>query len=403
MGEHLADVDANVRDFGAIGDGVTEDGWCIQRAIDSGRPLLFPAGRYILHHGALEFNNARQRALFLADAVLVAYSSEDWVRITAPDQHIVGMRVEAVENDEEGDAHSPLLEIDGADRLLLRDFDISTGPPGVMVRIQDSRGCVFDAGRIHGSNLEGTIGIQLGDGAHEVRGFAVAIDQLDVSLDIRGSSRSVTFEACTFEGTLSAAIRVRGEVEGLVLNSVHFEGRPEGKLWGAARFLHVWRYGVIRGASITGTLFGGMAVWRYGDPSLRVFLVEGELDGVVVAGSYHQYGDLTAVWDITDTATISKTCDLFNFWDHTTVTTGGKADRLPFISDADEAVAFTAKSIQVNAERIGFCGVEPVAPTDVYTVPATGSRDVSDPDWMVLSQLIQDLAALGLVRCTVVP
>lgn len=403
MGELLADVDANVRDFGAVGDGVTEDGFAIQKAIDSGRPLLFPGGRYILHHGALDFNNARQRALFLADAVLVAYSSEDWVRITAPDQHIVGMRLDAVEKDREGDAHSPLLEIDGADRLLLRDFDISCGPAGVIVRIQDSRGCVFDAGRIHGSNLEGTIGLQLGDGAHEVRGFAVAIDQLDVSLDITASSRSVTFEASTFEATLSAAIRVGGQVEGLVLNSVHFEGRAEDDPTGAARFLHVQEGGVIRGASITGTLFGSMGPMQLGAVPRRVFFIEGQLEGVVVGGCVHGVGGGQVVWDITNSATLSKSCDLFNFWDNTTITAGGKADRLPFISDADAAVAFTAKSIQVNAERIGFCGAEPVAPSDVYTVPAAASNDVSDPDWMVLSRLIQDLAALGLVRCTVVP
>jgi len=110
------------------------------------------------------------------------------------------------------------------------------------------------------------------------------------------------------------------------------------------------------------------------------------------------------VWELTENATVSKSCDLFNFWDNVAaVATGENADRLPFIGDNANAITLTAKSIQVNAERVGFCGAEPVGPARTYRVPAAGSRDLADPEWMVLSQLIQDLAALGLVRCETVP
>lgn len=70
------------------------------------------------------------------------------------------------------------------------------------------------------------------------------------------------------------------------------------------------------------------------------------------------------------------------------------------------AVTFTATAIQVDCQRIGFCGAVPVAHSGTYTVPATpstGARDLSGDERQVLSQLIQDLAAFGLIRCVVVP
>lgn len=433
MDDQLWQVVANVRDHGAFGDGRHDDTVAIRAAIATKRQVLFPEGSYLLaggsifhfEEGALTFDNNRQRVTFLSGARLLLHSGREWVRITGTDQEIVGMRIEGVVDSGNG-AHSPMLEIDGADRLTLRAFDVACGPPTVIVGVQNTRGLTLDSGRIHGSNSRDTVGLRLGEGAHEVRGSAVAIDQLDVSVDIVGSSRSVAFEGGTFEGTITAAIRVRGEVEGLVISDQHFEGRARGARYGAHRFLHVEEGGVIRGGSISGCLFGATAIFPGGlvqravpfpelDPRgvgelavvdlarpRWVFHVEGRLEGVVVSGCVHQYGE-AVVWELTETATVSKSCDLFNFWDNVpAVTAGENRDRLPFIGDNANAVTLTAKSIQVNAERIGFCGEAPVGPARTYRVPAAGSRDLADPEWMVLSQLIQDLAALGLIRCETV-
>ena len=37
----------NVRDFGAVGDGITKDTAAIQRAIDAGGMVMFPPGIYL--------------------------------------------------------------------------------------------------------------------------------------------------------------------------------------------------------------------------------------------------------------------------------------------------------------------------------------------------------------------
>ena len=239
MGERLDEVVVNVRDFGAWGVGIGDDTHKIQTAIDTGLHVLFPTGDYPIGLGSLTFGNDRQRVTFLAGAVLLLNGKDDRVRITGKDQEFNGLRIEAVERG--GVAHEPILEIDGADRLLIRDFNVSCGPANVIVRVQDTRGLTLDSGRIHssGSNEEGAIGVQLGEGAHEVRILATAIDNLDVSLEITATSRSVTVEACTFEATLTAAIRVSGVVEGLSLTGVHFEGRATGAVTGAWRFIHV--------------------------------------------------------------------------------------------------------------------------------------------------------------------
>jgi len=404
-GDALDDVVVNVRNSGA-GHGFGDDWYAIQQAINTRRHVLFPAGTYRIASGALVFRHDRQRVTFLAGAVLLLNGKDDRVRITGKDQEFNGLRIEAVERG--GVAHRPMVEIDGADRLLIRDFNLSCGPASVIVRVQDTRGLTLDSGRIHSSGTyeKGAIGVQLGEGAHEVRILATAIDNLDVSLEITATSRSVTVEACTFEATLTAAIRVSGVVEGLSLTGVHFEGRATDAVTGAWRFVHVLEGAAIRGGAIAGCEFGSMGLPRLGEPPRRALLVEGELEGVAVSGCYHGVGPGEAVWDITNTATVSQGCDVFTHWDHTVVTTGAKADRLPFISDSNMAVTFTATAIQVDCQRIGFCGAEPVAHSGTYTVPATpssGARDLSGDETQVLSQLIQDLAALGLVRCLVVP
>lgn len=56
LGERFADV-VNVRDFGAVGDGVTDDTTSFQRALDVGRKVLIPKGKYVISSGLTVSSN----------------------------------------------------------------------------------------------------------------------------------------------------------------------------------------------------------------------------------------------------------------------------------------------------------------------------------------------------------
>lgn len=61
----------SVKDFGAVGDGVTDDRVAIQNAIDSGKPLLFPNGVYLLD----SYSTKDSGSILLCDG---KYNKIDW-------------------------------------------------------------------------------------------------------------------------------------------------------------------------------------------------------------------------------------------------------------------------------------------------------------------------------------
>ena len=71
----------NVRDFGAVGDGVHSDTQAIQKALDAGGTVLFPPGRYLSgtiflrsHGGRLDEETCRDLLLPVAGALDYAHS-----------------------------------------------------------------------------------------------------------------------------------------------------------------------------------------------------------------------------------------------------------------------------------------------------------------------------------------
>ncbi len=216
MVQNLSDVYANVVDFGATGAATTELGAArnrvsIQKAIDSGKHVLFPKGKY-LFSGTLEFCISNQQCTFLAGAILVPTNSEAYVRIGYPSdvptistpavdgagvpvtdddgnptytlradpqftgfgQTFIGFRIEAPAHIA---ARSPLVEIYGADCLLMHDLRVAVTTmaelpnphptsstarsPRAAVRAMCLTRCKLIGGSISGGQESETIGLWL--------------------------------------------------------------------------------------------------------------------------------------------------------------------------------------------------------------------------------------------------
>lgn len=63
----------NVKDFGAVGDGVTDDMQAIQRAIDSGRVVLFPDGNYLIS-SSLTYANVKIVLIGIGDNCQITHN-----------------------------------------------------------------------------------------------------------------------------------------------------------------------------------------------------------------------------------------------------------------------------------------------------------------------------------------
>lgn len=68
--EKLTEI-VSVKDFGAVGDGVTDDTSAIQKAIDTGRNVTFPDGEYLVS-GTLEFQTDFQQVDFRNQLIVVS-------------------------------------------------------------------------------------------------------------------------------------------------------------------------------------------------------------------------------------------------------------------------------------------------------------------------------------------
>lgn len=451
MAQILADVYQNVRDpigrRGARGNGEDDDTEAIQRAINTGRHVLFPQGTVStftnedgsFNHievnpykilGKLKFKHDGQRCTFLAGAILELDSALASVEITGKNQTFIGLRI-TVGNEEDSNLPAsslgtaipnPCLLITGADGLLLEDVQVSCGSAATLVRIQDTVGITIQGGQFHGVNeVELSTGLELGDGVKDFSAVALAIDNLGYGVRFEGATESISFVDCTIEQEIVNMVEVRGQVRGLSLLGVHME---TGK---GHHFIVVQSGGGVYGGSIAACEFGQLAThhreWgaqpgKAVRPRLpatdalnsaprRVFVIGGAWCGVNVSGCFHNGGSEPAsehaVWELQPTSTVSQSCDQFNVWTDVVVVTGANASALPTLtSDGSGRLTFGAHGILIKASEIGFFGNAPVARPGKYTTEARTARNVLMNDtYSVLATLLADLGRLGLIDCRV--
>lgn len=412
MSESLGAVFANVLDveYGAVADNSAVDSTeFIQLAIDSKRNVLFPKGIYYLYGSAsLNFHNDDQRFLFLAGATLRLQDATNTtnITITGKRQTFVGLNIVTASVDHKP---NPCLQIEGADGLLLKDVHVQCDGGTTLVRVRDTVGITFEGGEISGINQDSvSIGLDLGSGVKELSARALTIHQLGYGVVLEDTTESISFVDCNIENQMESMIDVRGRVTGLNVVGVHMEANSA-----ANRFVVVQRGGAVDGGVFTGCEFGELGPVFVNDKGVmqgrRVFVIGGEWIGVNVSGCWHNgahnvSADRHAVWEIQHSATVSRSCDIFNMWDLDEVVTGPKAALLPLLfSDGNLGPVMRAGGVRLNASKIGFFGASPVVRAEKYQVRHDFSHHLPfGSAYAVLGALLRDLAALGLIECDVI-
>ena len=137
-----------------------------------------------------------------------------------------------------------------------------------------------------------------------------------------------------------------------------------------------------------------------------IFYIAGIAYGVVVTGcSSTAWALRKTVWQLPDSAGVTSTCDFFNNWAEAVVATGSRSNYLvQFGGQAEGALTIKASSLSLTAETstglgtIGFFDAPGITQPAAYTLGTVLSRDAASGDVReVLTQLLTDLAALGLV------
>lgn len=437
MSQQLRQAYANVRDYGARGNGDHDDTSKIQAAINTGKHVLFPQGEVLtilnadgsFNHteigpyvvlGPLDFNNDGQRCTFLSGAAIELNSADACVKISGKSQTFTGLRVTVgtdLGTDETAIPSPACVIVDGADGLLLEQPFVACGSTTTLVDVQRTRGMTIRGGRLTAYHDKVNTGLALGDGVKEFSAECLAIDQVGYGVILSGTTESISFVDCTTEHLTQGMIDVRGHVWGLSVVGMHMESGTSAtvaSLAGAYHFVVVHSQAGVHGAIFAGCEFGALRPLDPGTPEgdpfpRRVFVVHGEWIGVNVFSCSHT-GDhpeglglendpgRSAVYEFSSSATITNSGDMFNMWDYITVVTGGL---LPVIT-TDEGIVLAAHSIQLKASRIGFFNAAPVARSYKYRIGADYSRNlVSNTPARVLASLLRDLARLGIIECEV--
>jgi len=137
----------------AAGDGATDDTSAIQRAIDTGLPVVFPGRAYRVSR-PLVFHNDDQRVTFLAGAKLELVSSEASVHITGKRQTFAGLWIRTRVVDGVQVVPDPCLLIHDAEDLLLEHPRVECATAAALVRVEDTAGVTI-VGGAHGIQLGG--------------------------------------------------------------------------------------------------------------------------------------------------------------------------------------------------------------------------------------------------------
>lgn len=249
----------------------------INTALAGALHVMFPAGTYRFS-GTILFGLANQRAVFQAGAVLEPADSTSFVKVTASDQAIEGMCIDATAVP----ACSPLVDITEdtsvnpiirASLLYLEDLVVDVGAlseptilgPKCAVRVSAVVGVRIMGGRLTGSSQAGTVGVWFayngdrGNGAWEIALWGTTVERFGWGAQVACTADDPSFYECRFIDNVDGGIRLgdNGEFSGGDANSVygfdivscHFEGS-------SAQFIEIGAGWYWNGSVVAGCTFG---------------------------------------------------------------------------------------------------------------------------------------------------
>lgn len=416
MGETLGEVVANVRDFGATGNGWSSDLGRLQAAadffLDDGRlHVLIPAGDYRIT-GPLYLPHQWQRVTFLAGARITLGKPGACVYIGSavpegfPDPGLPPSE-QTIENltvvGARGLGAVPAVQIRAAAGLLLDGLQVTvSGAGAVGVRVWSLTRVAFEGGRILCEGGRGGVGLQLTgadgqSGVFEPMVVGLTVQGFGTGIECSCSTQSPAFVDCDLENGVDLEFVKPDDVEmtevtvtALTVTNCRFAGTGEARIRVAATA--AINAGVISGCS-----------FRAPTPRNTIFSLEGTMNGVLVSGC-SVFDDalqaaLGTVWWCPGAMT--RVGDMFNAWGNVTVR-DPTADKLStFIGGVDGEVTITNRGEALDAQALGFLGAEPVAQTAFALDPGASTEETHLRTGEVrdlLNTLIGQLDALGVVK-----
>ena len=393
MGETLGEVVANVRDFGATGNGWSSDLAQLQAAADfyvfNGRlHVLIPAGDYRIT-GPLYLPHQWQRVTFLAGAQITLGMPGACVYIGGPpptSDAVEAPSEQTIENltvvGARGLGSVPAVQIRAAAGLLLDGLRVTvSGAGAVGVRVWSLTRVAFEGGRILCEGEQGGVGLQLTgadgqSGVFEPMVVGLTVQGFGTGIECSCTTQSPAFVDCDLENDvdLEFVAPVDGElteaiVTALTITNCRFAGTGEARI-------RVAETAVINAGVISGCSFRAPAL------GAAIFRVEHSMNGVLVSGC-SVFDDAlgvalgSAVWSCTPATLVTRVGDMFNAWGNVQLR-NRDADKLSaFLGGVDGEVTITNRDAAFNASELGFLGATPGA-QEAYAVDGAGRTDAWD-------------------------
>ena len=429
---------ANVRDYGATGDGTTDDTTKIQAAIDDDLTVVFPAGIY--RYGAsanLNFDNEGQQIIFLPGAMLRPLSTTTAIKITGKRQVFRNMYVNT--EDITCGMVQCLIDFDNAHSTVFENLRIVGSNATLGFKANYFVKCTFFGGSITGLDKANTTGLQIGDpgaalhGSYEFKAFRLSVTHWATGVHFKetASIDDPTFVACNIERNIDYGFRFEsGTAYNLAVISCHF-----GK---CKKNIHVGEDANILGATIQ--------TCRFGDWTERIFDIVGNIRGMNVMSCFFRGGedwetDDVYVWDMAGTA--YQCIDFSNRWERVRFSTGANAGQLSridspnggnglWLEDGTEvdleaptvnvdastevevdtpkielpsSTEVTGPELKISSTELGFFGATPVTQPGGFTISGSWSSTTTlnvepasaENTADVLATLISKLEDVGLL------
>lgn len=255
MGTQYVDV----KQFGAVGDGVSDDAPAIQRALDETRGVVFfPPGDYRLESGlTVRLDQRKHTAIRSGSARLLNQSSD-------PALHIIGTQTGSAAPDE-------LTEAVGASELMptVCDLEIVGGSGGDGIRLEQTYKAVISRVTIrdcvHGIHIPNHNRNIIISDCHLYRNYGIGVFLDNVNL------HQINIHGCHIQYNYRGGIKiVEGNVRNvqIVGNDIEYNRNPEdvtepaGDVWFVAGAIGI-REGAICGNTIQGVPTEGGANVRF--------------------------------------------------------------------------------------------------------------------------------------------